>query len=54
MKTCGTCAHSSKPADKMGANGWLRCAHGQSWNYRAPQAACSFDPVRWAQKAAKK
>lgn len=48
--TCATYLHSSKPANKMGDNGWLLCAWAERWNYRAPAAACSFDPVRWQPK----
>ena len=44
---CATCAHASKPANKMGDNGWLNCALAEKWNYRAAPAACSFDPSRY-------
>ncbi len=43
---CSTCFHSSDAAkDKM--PGWLICDLAKPWNYRPPQSACSFDPVRY-------
>jgi len=47
--TCADCKFSTDAAkDKM--PGWLLCALAEQWNYRPPQAACSFSPVRWQAK----
>ncbi len=46
MNTCSTCAHASKPADKMGRMGWLECQK-RLGHYRSPNAVCSFDPSRY-------
>lgn len=49
MKNCSTCAHSADAAkDKM--PGWLTCALAERWNFRPPQAECSFVASRWQEK----
>jgi hypothetical protein len=49
---CGHCRRFSiDAADKMAAQGYGRCAHQPVWEYRAPGAACAFNPPKFEARA---